>query len=95
MPAPVFRSESSESPPRRLSVIEEYLARKDQHDQERDATVDRVTKDLDHRVAKLEAWKIEVLVFVGATKIKWSVVSFFTAILSAVLVVALTKLFHL
>lgn len=91
---PTFKRENG-SAPERLSSIEEYLARKDESDRARAEEVARVLADLDHRISKLEAWKVEVLVFIGATKIRWGVVSFVTAALSAIMVAGAIKLLGL
>lgn len=81
--------------PDRLASVEDYLARKEEYDRERQAAVDRGIADLSSRVGNLESWKVEVLVFIGATKVRWGAVSFVTAILAAVLTAGAVKVLHL
>lgn len=51
--------------------------------------------DLHERVAKLEAWKVDVLLFVGATKIRWGYVNLLTGLVSAIATAGAIKLFGL
>lgn len=77
--------------PSRLGAIEDHLGRSEEYLRHRDEGID----ELDRRVRKIEEWKQDMLVFVGSTKIRWSVVNFVTGIVAAVAVVALSKWFHL
>lgn len=91
---PRFRRADGDAP-ERLGVVEEYLARKEEFDRQQSEAVAKGVADLDARVSKLEGWKVDVLVFIGATKIRWGAVSFVTAVVAAVLTAAAVKVLHL
>ena len=92
--APRFRREPGDTHTR-LGVVEDYLARKEEHDRQRDEAVAAGIRDLDNRLTKLEGWKVDVLIFIGATKIRWSVVMFVASIAASVFTAAAIKILHL
>lgn len=81
--------------PDRLNVVEEYLARKEEFDRQQSAAVEKGIADLDARLSKLEGWKVDVLVFIGATKIRLGAVVFVAASLASLLTLAAAKVLHL
>lgn len=94
MTSPIFhRSEGDTS--KRLSSIEDYLARVDEHRRERDAAIERGILELERRVSKLETWQSEVYRFIGETKVKWAVVNFVTGMIAAITTAALIKVLNL
>ncbi len=86
-----FDRSSSKQPSDRLDRVEDYLVRNDGWSD----GISGEVSDLQRRVSELETWKISVLVFIGATKVRWGVVSFVTAIVAAIITAGLIKALNL
>ncbi len=91
MGIPRFRRSEDAEVPKRVANIEDYLARDEEYKRLRDEEVARGMAALERRVSKLEAWQTEVLIFIGASKVRWGVVSFATAFVAALMTAAILK----
>lgn len=76
----------------RLGTIEEYLSRTEEYQRSRDEAVNRGILELEQRVSKLEAWKVDVLLFIGMSKVKWAFVMFASAGVASILTALLTRM---
>jgi hypothetical protein len=79
----------------RISAMEEYLTRHEEFTRLRDDAVAKGQTELERRVALLEGWKLEVVVFIGMSKVRLGMVMFAGSIFAAVLTAAVVKWLHL
>lgn len=75
----------------RLRIVETHLVRSSAIISRDLADRDDAAQQQSRRISKLEAWQQGVLVWVGAQKVRWSVVAFVVGIVSAVATAGLIK----
>lgn len=92
---PSFRPAEGKPDAIRLQRLEQWAASYAAWDDARSADVGRSMIDFHERLAKMESWRVDVLVFIGQLKLKWGAVMFLAAMLSSVVTLGLAKALHL